>query len=174
GRFERPEDWDEYFKKKDVQDIGAFSKSNYNGVTWSVLKGDDDVVTDYFTVNYCIDELQRKSRDKPFFLACGIYRPHMPWSVPKKYFDMHPLADIRLPPYREDDLEDIPPAGVRTAKPQGDHKKIREGNAWKEAVQAYLASVTYADTQLGRLLDAFETSGQKENTIVVLWGDHGW
>ncbi|MEO1982387.1 MAG: sulfatase-like hydrolase/transferase, partial [Fuerstiella sp.] len=66
------------------------------------------------------------------------------------------------------------PAGVKTAKPQGDHKKIRAGNAWKEAIQAYLASVTYADAQLGRLLDAFETSGHQENTIVVLWGDHGW
>ena len=174
GRFERPDDWDEYFKKKNVPSKGAFSKSNYNGVTWSVLKGDDDVLADYFTVNYCIDELQKKNRDKPFFLACGVFRPHMPWSVPKKYFDMHPLADIKLPPYREDDLEDIPPAGVTTAKAQGDHRKIREGNAWKEAIQAYLASITFADAQLGRLLDAFETSGQKENTIVVLWGDHGW
>jgi arylsulfatase A-like enzyme len=174
GAFERFEDWDDYLKRPKVPSLGEYSKANYNGIRWSVLKGDDDVVGDYYTVSYCIDELNRKDRDKPFFLACGIFRPHMPWSVPKKYFDMHPLEDIQLPPYQEDDLDDIPKAGVRTARPGGDHKAIRKGNAWKEAVQAYLASITYADTQLGRLLDAFEASGHKDNTIVVLWGDHGW
>ena len=174
GRFERFDDWDHYFKRSKANNKGAYSKSDYNGVTWSVLKGDDDAVGDYFTVNYCIDELKKTHAEKPFFLACGIFRPHMPWSVPKKYFDMHPLSEIRLPPYREDDLNDIPEIGVRTAKPGGDHKAIRKGEAWKEAVQAYLASVTYADTQLGRLLDAFESSSHKKNTVVVLWGDHGW
>ena len=174
GAFERFDDWDEYKKKFNVRNKGAYSKSDYNGVRWSVLKGDDDAVADYFTVSYCIDELKKSDRDKPFFLACGIFRPHMPWSVPKKYYDMHPLEEIRLPPYREDDLNDIPELGVKTAKPSGDHKAIRKGNAWKEAVQAYLASVTYADAQLGRLLDAFEKSSHRNNTVVVLWGDHGW
>lgn len=174
GRFERFGDWDEYKKNFSVNSKGAFSKSDYNGVRWSILKGNDDAVADYFTVNYCIDELKKTDRKKPFFLACGIFRPHMPWSVPKKYFDMHPLEDIRLPPYQEDDLDDIPDLGVKTAKPNGDHKAIREGEAWKEAVQAYLASITYADTQLGRLLDAFEKSSDKDNTVIVLWGDHGW
>ena len=98
----------------------------------------------------------------------------MPWSVPKKYYDMHPLDEIRLPPYQEDDLNDIPELGVRTAKPDGDHKAIRSGGAWKEAIQAYMASITYADAQLGRLLDAFEKSTVKDNTVIVLWGDHGW
>lgn len=174
GRFERFQDWDDYFKKPGVKSEGAFSRSNYNGVTWSILKGDDNVVADYHTVSYCMEQLETLSADKPFFLACGIFRPHMPWSVPKKYFDMHPLDQIELPPYREDDLEDIPPLGVRTAKPGGDHKSIRDGNAWKEAIQAYLASITFADAQLGRLLDAFEQSRHKHNTIIVLWGDHGW
>lgn len=174
GRFERFADWDHYFKRPKVQNKGAYSKSDYNGVNWSILKGGDDAVADYFTVNYCIDELKKDHAEKPFFLACGIFRPHMPWSVPKKYFDMHSLEDIKLPPYREDDLNDIPQLGVKTAKPAGDHKSIRDGNAWKEAIQAYLASITYADTQLGRLLDVFENSPHRANTVVVLWGDHGW
>jgi len=174
GAFERLDDWDDYQKRSKVVNKGAHSKHDHNGIKWSVLKGDDDAVADYFTVSYCIDELQKTGRTKPFFLACGIFRPHMPWSVPQKYYDMHPLADIQLPPHRENDLDDIPPAGVKTAKPNGDHKSILKGDVWKEAVQAYLASVTYADGQLGRLLDAFEDSGLKDNTVVVLWGDHGW
>ena len=174
GAFGLGGHWDDYLKRKNVPSEGAYSKSDYNGVRWSILKGGDEVVGDYHTVSYCIDQLKQKDRSKPFFLACGIFRPHMPWSVPKKYFDMHPLEDIQLPPFREDDLKDVPEAGVKTAKPSGDHKAIREGDAWKEAVQAYLASITYADTQLGRLLDAFEESGHKNNTVVVLWGDHGW
>ncbi len=174
GTFGRRSEWDDYQSKVKVNNQGAYSKSDYNGVTWSVLKGGDDAVGDYFTVNYCIDELNRTARDKPFFLACGIFRPHMPWSVPKKYFDMHPLADIKLPAYQEDDLNDIPQLGVNMAKPMGDHKAIQKAGVWKEAIQAYLASITYADAQLGRLLDAFGKSSAKENTVIVLWGDHGW
>lgn len=174
GRFERFGDWDDYLKRPKVKSAGFYSKSNHNGITYSVLKGGDDTVADYFTVNYCIDALQQPPKDQPFFLACGIFRPHMPWSVPKKYFDMHPLDQIELPPYREDDLQDLPPPGVQTARPNGDHKAIRKAGAWKEAIQAYLASVTYADAQLGRLLDAFEQSAAQDNTVIVLWGDHGW
>ena len=174
GTFGQREEWDDYHRRPRVPSQGAYSKSDFNGVRWSVLKGDDDVVGDYFTVNYCIDQLQQADRTQPFFLACGIFRPHMPWSVPKKYFDQHPLADIQLPPFREDDLEDVPEAGVKTARPGGDHRAIREAGAWKQAIQAYLASVTYADAQLGRLLDALQASAHFENTIVVLWGDHGW
>ncbi|MCR9197897.1 MAG: sulfatase [Planctomycetaceae bacterium] len=174
GTYGRRQEWDDYLKRPKVRSLGAFSKSDFNGVRWSVLKGEDDAVGDYFTVNYCIEELQQTGRKRPFFLACGIFRPHMPWSVPKKYFDMHPLEQIELPPFRENDLDDIPELGVKTAKPGGDHRAIRDGKAWKQAIQAYLASVTYADTQLGRLLDAFEASAHFDNTIVVLWGDHGW
>ena len=173
GRFERPKDWSQYFKPKNVPGKGVFSESNYNGVRWSVLKGGDETVGDTQTVNFCIRQLKAR-QNQPLFLACGIFRPHMPWSVPKKYYDLHPLAEIQLPPYREDDLNDIPETGQKTAKPSGDHKSIRNGRAWKEAVQAYLASVSYADAQLGRLLDALEDTGQRDNTVIVLWGDHGW
>ncbi|MEZ6121632.1 MAG: sulfatase [Planctomycetaceae bacterium] len=174
GGFDRFEDWNDYQPKQAVRNQGAYSSSDHHGITWSVLKGDDDAVADYFTVSYCIEELQKTKREQPFFLACGIYRPHMPWSVPKKYFDLHPLADIQLPPHRDDDLNDIPEVGIRTAKPTGDHKAIVDAGAWKEAVQAYLAAISYADAQLGRLLDAFDKSSAKDNTIIVLWGDHGW
>jgi arylsulfatase A-like enzyme len=171
--FGRRDEWDDYGanRGKAVKG-GVFTKKAVGRIRWSQLKGDDDAVPDYYTVSYCIDQLDRQ-HDKPFFLACGIFRPHLPWSVPKKYFDMHPLDEIELPPFRADDLDDIPRAGVKTARPRGDHRRIKRRNAWKEAVQAYLASITYADGQLGRLLDKFEKSAHRENTIVVLWGDHG-
>jgi arylsulfatase A-like enzyme len=98
----------------------------------------------------------------------------MPFSVPKKWFDMFPLESIELPPHREGDLDDVPPAGVRMAKPEGDHAAILESGRWKEAVQAYLATIAFCDAQVGRLLDAFDESAYRDNTIVCLWSDHGW
>jgi arylsulfatase A-like enzyme len=98
----------------------------------------------------------------------------MPWNVPQKYFDMYPLDKIELPPINEKDLEDIPAAGLRMARPEGDHAKILQSGRWKEAVQAYLATITYTDMNIGRLLDALDKSPHKENTIICFWGDHGW
>ena len=98
----------------------------------------------------------------------------MPWNVPRKYYDMHPLAEIQLPPHREDDLGDVPPAGVRMARPEGDHAAILESGRWKEAVQGYLAAISYCDAMVGRLIDAFDRSDYRDNTIIVFWGDHGW
>jgi arylsulfatase A-like enzyme len=122
---------------------------------------------------YGIDQLARK-HDKPFFLAVGLHKPHLPWNVPKKYFDLFPLESIQLPPYLEKDLDDVPPAGVRMAKPNGDHAHILASGRWKEAIQAYLASIAYTDMNIGRLLDALDKSAYRDNTIICLWGDHGW
>ncbi|MEM7231748.1 MAG: sulfatase, partial [Planctomycetota bacterium] len=169
----RREEWDDYGGGPGVKGQGAFEKGAVGKLAWAQLKGGDEVVRDYQTVSYCIDQLKKKHA-KPFFLACGIFRPHLPWNVPKKYFDMHPLENIKLPPYQEDDLKDVPPAGVKTAGSNGDHRKVREAGKWKELVRAYLASVTFADAMLGRLLDAYDQSEHANNTIIVLWGDHGW
>ena len=166
-------EWDDYGKRQPTKNDGAFEKEEVGALKWAMLKGGDDAVNDYHTVSYCIDELNAK-HDKPFFLACGIFRPHLPWNVPKKYFDMHPLDAIKLPPHDPNDLNDVPPAGKKMARPNGDHKSVLEAGAWKRLVRAYLASVSYADAQLGRLLDAVEKSPLRDNTIIVLWGDHGW
>ncbi|MFN0112298.1 MAG: sulfatase, partial [Blastocatellia bacterium] len=136
---------------------------------------------DYGIASYGIQQLQRK-HDKPFFLTVGFHKPHMPWNVPKKYFDMYPLDKIELPAYREDDLNDIPPAGVKMARSPGsnspdkpsDHEAMLKSGRWKEAVQAYLATITYLDMNVGRLLDALDKSAYRDNTIIVFWGDHGW
>src|SRR4030095_10734225 len=110
----------------------------------------------------------------PFSFAVGLHKPHMPWDVPKKYYDLFPLDQIELPPTTKDDLKDVPPAGIKMAKPDGDHAEMLKSGRWKEAVQAYLATIAYCDTQIARLLDAYDKSPNKENTMIVFWGDHGW
>src|SRR5437763_11606149 len=97
----------------------------------------------------------------------------MPWNVPRKYYDMHPLAEIKLPPYLENDLDDVPPAGVRMAMPEGDHRGMLQSGRWKEAIQGYLAAITYSDAMVGRLIDALDRSNYQDNTIICLWSDHG-
>jgi arylsulfatase A-like enzyme len=128
---------------------------------------------DYLVTEWVSSQLQQV-HDQPFFLACGIYRPHEPWFVPAEYFKPFPLESIELPPgYRADDLEDLPPQGKRRG-PNRYFEHIRKQGQWKQAIQAYLASIHYADAMLGRVLDALESSPNAKNTIVVLWSDHGW
>jgi len=115
-----------------------------------------------------------KQHDKPFFLAYGSFNPHMPWYVPKKYFDMYPLDQIVLPELKEDDLDDLPPLAKAVSGGIGSFAdKVIKSGKHREAVQAYLATTTYVDTQIGRVLDALEESPYKDNTIVVFLTDHG-
>ena len=119
------------------------------------------------------EQLQRE-HTQPFFLACGIYRPHEPWFVPKKYFEPFPLESIQPGPgVKEGDLDDVPPTGQRIGRNRY-FAHIQEHKQWKQAIQAYLASIYFADAMLGRVLDALEQSPHRDNTIVVLWSDHGW
>jgi arylsulfatase A-like enzyme len=160
---------EETFKKGEIRDrsIGSLSFG-------PIVEGGDEAVSDTGIADYGISELG-KTHAKPFFLALGFHKPHMPWYVPQKYYDMHPLADIQLPPTTENDLSDVPREGVRMAKsPNDDHAAVLASGRWKEAVQAYLATITYLDGQIGRVLDAYDKSPHKNNTIIVLWGDHGW
>lgn len=138
---------------------------------WGPLKASDDETSDYKVVDWAIDELN-KNHDQPFFQAVGLFRPHIPWFVPRKYFDLYPLNEVELPPIQENDLEDCSPVGKGFCR-RSWQKWILEQDKWREAVQAYLASISYMDAQLGRLLDAFEKSPHAENTIIVLWSDHG-
>ena len=143
------------------------------GIRFAPIGNPDNELQDYRTVDWCIEQLGQ-SHDKPFFLGCGLYKPHMPWNIPKKYFEQFPLDSIELPPTIADDLADVPPAGVAMARPEGDHARMVKSGRWKEAVQAYLAAIAYTDMNLGRLLDALDQSAYRDNTIIVLWGDHGW
>jgi len=145
----------------------------YIETDWGPLDVTDEEFGGDWLVSKWIGEQLTKPHDKPFFLACGIYRPHEPWFVPKKYFDQFPLDEIQLPPgYKKDDLADLPAASKKTSKPYFQH--IQKQNQWRQGVQGYLASIAFADAMVGRVMDALEKSPHRDNTIVVLWSDHGW
>jgi len=141
---------------------------------WGGFEKDDYQMGDGYAVQYGIDFLQQ-AHGKPFFLAIGIYRPHLPWYMPEKYLEMYPLENIELPKIKKDDLKDIPPVGQEfAAYRRDDLELVRQHNKQKEAIQAYLASISYADQLIGDLLQSLEASDYAENTVVVLWSDHGW
>ena len=172
--YRRREEWDDYLDNEGgMPRVPAGQSDGVGGIKFAPLDCKDEDINDYKIVNYGIEQLKKK-HDKPLFLAVGVHKPHMPWNVPKKYYDMFPLADIKLPPYLETDLEDIPPAGVKMAHEWTDHEPMLKSGRWKEAIQGYLAAIAYTDMNLGRLLDAFEKSEYRNNTIICLWGDHGW
>ena len=166
-------EWDEYPPTKRENSAGRGPKK-YEGYhdPLPLDLGDRDL-PDWHTVDYCISKMQEK-RDKPFFVACGMIKPHLPWAVPRKYYEMYPREDIKLPPHREDDLDDLPKAGIKMAGAEKDHAKFLKSGRWKDAVQSYLATIAYVDMNVGRLLDAYEASPERDNTIIVFWGDHGW
>jgi arylsulfatase A-like enzyme len=172
--YRRASEWDDYLEKE-----GAYPKvrdgqsDGVGGIKFAPLDCRDDELPDWKIVDYGIASLGKK-HEKPFFLAVGMHKPHMPWNVPRKYFDQFPLEKIKLPPHLATDLDDVPPAGKRMAKAEGDHAAMLKSGRWKEAVQAYLATIAYMDMNLGRLLDALEKSAYRDNTIIVFWGDHGW
>ncbi len=178
GGHPDPASWDEYWPsqlinsppdpKSKIKAPGGIGHFN-----WGPLEETKEEMGDWKVADWVSAQLV-KEHDKPFFLACGIFRPHLPWHVPQKYFDMYPQDEISLPEVLENDLADIPAAGRAMAKPGGDHKRITENNAWRTAVQAYLASITFADDCVGKVMDALESSPHRDNTIVVLWSDHGW
>ncbi len=175
GSYGNSSKWTEYHKTRSGRMARHPSAPNdgVGGIKFSPLDNQDQDMPDYDAASYGIEVLQRKHA-KPFFLAVGLVKPHMPFSVPKKWFDLFPLETIQLPPHRDGDLDDIPSAGVRMAKPEGDHAQMLKSGRWKEAVQAYLATIAFADAQVGRLLDALDESPYRDNTIVCLWSDHGW
>jgi arylsulfatase A-like enzyme len=181
GTFDRTEEWDQYGRDRRGPCGRLNPTDGVGGIKFSPVDCGDEGIPDYSIADYAVAQLQR-SHAKPFLLTIGFRKPHMPWNVPKKYFDMYPLDTIELPPYRAEDLGDIPPAGVTMARGPGssapdipsDHELMLESGRWKEAVQAYLATITYVDGQIGRVLDALDRSAHRDNTIVVLFGDHGW
>ncbi len=152
---------------------GKVDDRSIGGIQFGIVQGGDEAVSDTAIADFGIEELS-KDHTSPFFLTLGFHKPHMPWNVPQKYYDMHPLDSIQLPPIQEDDLSDIPDAGKKMARSSGDHARVLESGRWKEAVQAYLAAISYLDGQVGRVLDALDKSKYKDNTIICFWGDHGW
>ncbi len=127
---------------------------------------------DYNISLFGVDVLKRK-HEKPFFLAVGFIKPHLPFVAPKKYFDMFPREEIQKNPIKEDDLADLPWAARSNANLNDDYN-YRTKDTWEDWIRAYLACNAYTDENVGRVVDALNESEYKENTIIVLWSDHGY
>ncbi|MEH0152896.1 sulfatase [Limibacter armeniacum] len=163
GRYGKPA------KKKEGKEYSGLPTSEYDGnLNWGGTTAAKEDTPDYRTAQWAAEQLQ-KERDKPFFMAVGIFRPHLSWFVPQQYFDKFPTATLQMPEVKADDLDDIP-----GEKPSKEYRLVKKHGLEKEAVQAYLASINYADECIGVILDALDKSPYRDNTIVVLWGDHGW
>ena len=181
GAFADPQSWQVYYPSLKKQTPPGFSPKAkpLNGMPntahfdWGPIKATDEQMSDAKVAGWVCEQL-KQDFDKPFFLACGMFRPHLPWYAPEKYFDQHPLDDIVLPDHLGSDLDDIPPAGKKMAKPDGDHRRVQKAKQWKHAVRGYLASIAFMDAQIGRVLDALDESKHADNTIIVFWTDHGW
>ncbi|NBB80495.1 MAG: sulfatase-like hydrolase/transferase [Verrucomicrobia bacterium] len=154
---------------------GDVGKAEGSEFAWGPTLDPLEETEDYQVAQWARAQLERKW-NRPFFMAIGLFRPHLPFFVPQEFFDLYPIDEIELPPHRLDDLDDIlnshgEPKFGQTA----DFRWVNQRpEIFRSAVQAYLACTTYADTCLGVILDALDSSEYRDNTIVVIWGDHGW
>jgi arylsulfatase A-like enzyme len=112
--------------------------------------------------------------ERPFFAAVGFYRPHLPWYLPQRFFDLHPLETVVLPEVRADELDGVPPIARGWATTPNDHDRVVAAGQWRQAVRGYLAATSFCDSLVGRLVAALDASGRARDTLVVLWGDNGF
>ena len=178
--FGQPDAWDERFPAKTIQLPMApvLIDTHRNGIDhhwdWGPIDFKADVTEDGQASRWAVRQL-RAEHAKPFFLAVGIYRPHDPQYAPSEYFDEHPLASVELPRILPDDLDDIPAIAKRYTRAANSYEAmIRKHNALQSATRGYLSSVTFADDMIGRVLGALAATPYADNTVIVLFSDHGY
>lgn len=137
---------------------------------WGPTDAKFEETQDYLTAEWAAKQFE-KDFDKPFFIGCGIFRPHLVWHVPQQFYDKFPEDKMILPEVNESDYDDIPASAL---KPDRNYFATKKYGKQQAAIQAYLACINYADACVGVVLDALAKSKYADNTIVVLWGDHGW
>jgi arylsulfatase A-like enzyme len=139
---------------------------------------DERKFADYVDASWAIDQLNAE-HERPFFLTIGFYRPHVPFFSPERiYNDPELSGELRLPLVKSDDLEDISEHAkeiIYSPYPASQEWVEQNNNEkWYEAMRSYLACIRWTDEQVGRLLDALEDSPYSDNTIIVLYADHGF
>lgn len=170
-----PDSWQEYFPSKrshipqdPVPQSDGTGDSYFN---WETLDVSDDDMGDGKVSNWASEQLNDNLQE-PFFLGVGMRRPHLPWNVPDNYYEMYDEFNVSLPHVEEDDLEDVPPLATMSAK----HDTIDDGDlsgVVSGAIRGYLASISFVDAMIGKVIDALDQSKYKDNTVVVLWSDNG-
>lgn len=157
--------------KAEENRVFSLLPGSYGGtLSWLATDGTEFEQTDGLSATAAISLLE-ENRDKPFFLAVGFYRPHTPYVAPKKYFDLYPVDSIPLPELSTDDRTRTPAAAYASAKQEQETMTERQR---REAIQAYWASTTFMDAQMGRVLEALERLGLAGKTVVLMTSDHGY
>lgn len=175
-----PASWDDTFNpygrdKIEEPKIFSLRPGSFGGtLSWLAADGTDDEQTDGIAALEAIKRLKRHAKDKtPFFLAVGLYRPHTPYVAPKKYFNLYPVEEIDVPEVPQGYLETLPAPAVNSITRKKEQVNLEDDLA-RQAIQAYYASITFADAQIGRILNALKETGLDENTVVVFTSDHGY
>ena len=153
------------------------SPADIKAMDWGVFPADDHDQADWKTADNTIAQLNNRPKDKPFFLACGFRLPHVPCFASQQWFDLIPAEkDIMLPPVKDNERAGTPEFSwyLHWKLPEPRLSWLKKSNQWRPLVRAYLASTTFMDSQLGRVLDALNAAGVASNTVVVLWSDNGW
>jgi arylsulfatase A-like enzyme len=158
--------------------LSAMDRPNntWDSFDWAPLDCPETDFPDRKIADWGAKQLGRK-HDKPLLVALGFYKPHQPFFVPRKYFNLHDRETTSLPPTIAGDLYDVPPPGRELAtRPwtSGTHKTVAAHGAWRDAVRAYLATVSFVDALVGRVIDALDRSPYADNTWIILSSDHGW
>ena len=150
--------------------------SPMKAVDWGTFPHKDEDKDDYKIATWSAERLAEMPDDKPFFLATGFFLPHVPNFATQKWMDLYPEETLKLPEVIENDRADTPRSSwwLHWQLPEPRLEFLKREHEWKNFVRSYLATISFMDAQLGRVLDALEKSGQAENTVIVLWSDHGF
>ena len=161
--------------KDDEDEIFSLKPGQFGGtLSWLAAEGADEEQTDGIAATDAVRLLKEYGRTKkPFFMAVGLFRPHTPYVAPKKYFDLYPLDEIRVPKVPDGYFDTLPMPARQSLRRKKDQVDLADDLA-RKAIQAYYASITFADAQLGRILNALDKSGLADNTIVLFTSDHGY
>ena len=145
-------------------------------VDWGIFDHKDEEKGDWLVADWTEQQLDNMPKDEPFFMACGFFLPHVPCYATRKWFEMHPEETTQLPLIKRDDRKDTPRFSwyIHWKLPEPRLEFLEDAGEWMNLTRSYLACTTFVDSQVKRVLDALDRNGLRENTIIVLWSDHGW
>lgn len=180
GGHDDPYSWNETLNPRgrdviDEEKVITLKPGRYGAtLSWLAAEGTDEEQTDGIAATWASKRLTEfAQKQQPFFLAVGLYRPHTPYVAPKKYFDMYPKDKIKIPKVPEGYLETIPAVVKKSLLRFKEQNNLSEDVA-KDVLQSYYASISFADAQIGRILDTLDKTGLSKNTVVVFTSDHGY
>jgi arylsulfatase A-like enzyme len=162
--------------KRPEQKFVTAPGSDHPAMDWGVFPANDADQADWQIADAAIAQLKSLPAGKPFFIATGFRLPHVPCYASQKWFDLYPDATLQMPPLKADDRSDVPDFAwyLHWKLPEPRLSWLTKHNQLRPLVRAYLASISFMDSQVGRVLAALQESGQEQNTVVVLFSDHGW